>query len=149
MYVEDIMNMIRYIEICVGLGLGLGPFLGSLVYSSLKYEGTIYMFGFLNLFGVVLAFILIPSELNRSDAKVEDEDRDLDEDDEDDLLEDIANTKRSVSWGRVLGNKHAVFALLTCFFGTWAIIDYVGFIATEMVSVYDMADESVGYFFAA
>jgi MFS family permease len=37
MYVEDIMNMIRYIEICVGLGLGLGPFLGSLVYSTLDY----------------------------------------------------------------------------------------------------------------
>ena len=35
MYVEDIMNMIRYIEICVGLGLGMGPFLGSLVYNSL------------------------------------------------------------------------------------------------------------------
>ena len=51
MYVEDIMNMIRYIEICVGLGLGLGPFLGSLVYSSLRYQGTIYLFGFLNLFG--------------------------------------------------------------------------------------------------
>jgi MFS family permease len=37
MYVEDIMNMIRYIEICVGLGLGMGPFLGSLVYGSLQY----------------------------------------------------------------------------------------------------------------
>ena len=35
MYVEDIMNMIRYIEICVGLGLGLGPFVGSLVYKDL------------------------------------------------------------------------------------------------------------------
>jgi len=37
MYVEDIMNMIRYIEICVGLGLGLGPFVGSLVYNKLEY----------------------------------------------------------------------------------------------------------------
>ena len=35
MYVEDILNMIRYIEICVGLGLGLGPFVGSLVYKDL------------------------------------------------------------------------------------------------------------------
>jgi len=58
------MNMIRYIEICVGLGLGLGPFVGSLVYDSLNYQGTIYVFGFLNLFALILAFIMIPSELN-------------------------------------------------------------------------------------
>ena len=32
MYPDDIMNKIRYIEICVGLGLGLGPFIGSIVY---------------------------------------------------------------------------------------------------------------------
>jgi len=56
--------MIRYIEICVGLGLGLGPFVGSLVYDSLNYQGTIYVFGFLNLFALILAFIMIPSELN-------------------------------------------------------------------------------------
>lgn len=69
MYVEDIMNMIRYIEICVGLGLGLGPFLGSLIYNSLKYQGTIYVFGGLNLFALILTFVLIPSELNKSDEE--------------------------------------------------------------------------------
>ena len=35
MYMDDIMNMVRYIEICVGFGLGLGPFLGSIVYNRL------------------------------------------------------------------------------------------------------------------
>jgi len=149
MYVEDIMNMIRYIEICVGLGLGLGPFLGSLVYSNLQYQGTIYLFGFLNLFGVILAFILIPSELNRGDPQVDDEDEIVDEEDEDDLLESMMNAKRQISWGRVLGNRHAFFALLVCFFGTWAIIDYVGFIATELVAVYKLPDDTVGYLFAA
>lgn len=151
MYVEDIMNMIRYIEICVGLGLGLGPFLGSLVYSTLDYQGTIYLFGFLNLFGVILAFILIPNELNRGDdeSKIEEEDEILDEDDEDDLMESIMNSKRTISWGRVLCNRHASFALLVCFFGTWAIIDYTGFIATELVKVYGIPDDTIGYLFAA
>ena len=65
MYVDDITNMIRYIEICVGLGLGLGPFLGSLVYGSLGYEMTIYMFGFLNLFALILSYIMIPNILNQ------------------------------------------------------------------------------------
>lgn len=30
---DDIMRYIGYIEICVGLGLGLGPVLGSVVYT--------------------------------------------------------------------------------------------------------------------
>jgi hypothetical protein len=79
----------------------------------------------LNLFGVILAFILIPSELNAGDdAKVEDEDEILDEDDEDDLMKSLINSKNTISWCRVLGNRHAFFALLVCFFGTWAIVDY-------------------------
>ena len=76
MYVDDIMNMVRYIEICVGLGLGLGPFLGSTVYGTFGYKWTIYMFGFFNLFALILAFILIPNELNKND---------------DTLIEDIEN----------------------------------------------------------
>lgn len=145
MYVEDIMNMIRYIEICVGLGLGLGPFLGSLVYGSLKYQGTIYVFGVLNFIALILAFVLIPNELNETDdAKVEEEeDEILDENDEEYVLEDLQNSKRQIGWGRVLGNRHAFFALAVCFFGTWAIIDYTGFIATELVENpnYKMEDD--------
>ena len=73
----------------------------------------------------------------------------MDEDAEEDLLESIALAKRQVGWGSVLGNRHAFFALAVCFFGTWAIIDYTGFIASEMVKFYKMGDESVGYLFAA
>ena len=33
MYPNDIMNKIWYIEVCVGVGLGMGPFIGSMVYA--------------------------------------------------------------------------------------------------------------------
>jgi len=42
-----------------------------------------------------------------------------------------------------------MFALMTCFFGTWAMIDYTGFIATELLEQYDLGDATVGYLFAA
>ena len=92
---------------------------------------------------LILAFVLIPNELNASDeTKVEDEeDEILDENDEEDVLEDLQMSKRQIGWGQVLGNRHAFFALAVCFFGTWAIIDYTGFIATEMVDVYGTAED--------
>jgi len=58
------MKYIGYIEISVGVGLGLGPSLGSAVYGSLGYEGTMYMFGVLNFVAMVICAFLIPSELN-------------------------------------------------------------------------------------
>lgn len=58
------MKYITYIEITVGVGLGLGPSLGSAVYSFLKYKNTMYMFGFLNLAGLIACFIGIPASLN-------------------------------------------------------------------------------------
>jgi len=38
--------------------------------------------------------------------------------------------------------------LLACFFGTWAVVDYEGFIATELLEKYDIPDANVGYIFA-
>ena len=137
------MNKIRYIEICVGLGLGLGPFLGSLVYAHLQYDGTIYLFGVLNLFGLLASWLLIPAELNATD-KVQDEDA---EEDEEDVLNSMRRQNNTISWGRILGTKGASFAYLTCFFGTFAVIDYVGFIATELVHAKGMGDEQIGYLF--
>ena len=54
-----------------------------------------------------------------------------------------------IKWGHVLTNKHTMSAIFVCFFGTWAIIDYVGFIAEELITSYKMADDVVGYLFAA
>lgn len=58
------MKYITYIEIVVGVGLGLGPAIGSFVYGSLQYSGTMYLFGFINFFGMFICFSCIPSEVN-------------------------------------------------------------------------------------
>merc|ERR1711939_162444 len=110
---DRINEMIRYIEIFVGFGLGAGPFIGSLVYNRLEYEGTIYLFGALNLFALILCCIMLPSELNKGDKDVEESD--LEGETEDDVIESIIRKNRTISWCSVLFNRHAFFALLTCF----------------------------------
>jgi len=48
---------------------------------------TIYMFGFLNLFALILSYIMLPNILNKGSNQTEDDD----EYDEDNILEEINN----------------------------------------------------------
>jgi MFS family permease len=61
---NDLMKYIGYIEIVVGVGLGMGPVIGGLVYGSLKFDGTMYFFGLINTFGLLCCIYLMPNELN-------------------------------------------------------------------------------------
>lgn len=71
---DQVLKYISYIEITVSIGLGLGPALGSLINAQVGYAWTMYFFGFLNLFGLLLCALFIPSELDRK-APVERHDK--------------------------------------------------------------------------
>lgn len=58
------MKYIGYIEIAVGVGGGIGPFLGGQIYPLIGYEYTMYVFTGFCLLGVFLGMCLIPGELN-------------------------------------------------------------------------------------
>lgn len=63
---NEIMKYIGYIEISVGVGLGLGPTIGSVVFKFLGYEDTMYFFGGLNFIALVICCSLIPGALNET-----------------------------------------------------------------------------------
>lgn len=59
------MTYIKYIEISVGLGLGIGPLAGDALYESTdNFALTMYCFGGLNLVTLIICAIMIPNELN-------------------------------------------------------------------------------------
>lgn len=60
------MKYISYIELVVGLGLALGPALGSMVYPHLGYAGTMYFFGSLNFAAMLTCFWCIPGEMDQT-----------------------------------------------------------------------------------
>ena len=60
------MKYIGYIEIVVGLGLGMGPMVGAMVYPFFDYAGTMYFFGLLNIVAMYLCYKMMPDELNKS-----------------------------------------------------------------------------------
>lgn len=69
LYQDQMMKYIGYIEIAIGIGLGMGPTVGSVVYSYVNYDGTMYFFGVINLVGVLICFLLIPGSLNKTISK--------------------------------------------------------------------------------
>lgn len=50
----------------VGMGLALGPALGSVVYTYLDFDGTMYFFGVLNAISMICCFFMIPNSLNKT-----------------------------------------------------------------------------------
>jgi MFS family permease len=65
------MRHIAYVEIAVGLGLGIGPLIGGFLYGRLDYEYTMYCFGGLNLFTMAFIIYYIPSSLNETASEEE------------------------------------------------------------------------------
>jgi hypothetical protein len=43
------------------MGLGIGPSIGSAMFSYLEYAGTMYLFGFFDLIGMLICIFCIPN----------------------------------------------------------------------------------------
>jgi len=57
--------VIMYLEIYVGIGRGLGPIIGSVVYKAFEFEKCMYLFGAFNLVSTLIVIFVYPSVLNK------------------------------------------------------------------------------------
>lgn len=145
---DNLTAAITKIEITVGLGLGLGPFIGGVVYNKLGFKGTMFMFGGLNSFALVMCFVCMPNALNKTAseeemAEFEAELEDLMAYDDD----DANNSRQNITLWTILTNRHSCFSIITCLFGTFNISFWTGFIANTLTDV-GLTDSQVGYVFA-
>lgn len=61
---EDQEKYLGWAEAATGLGLAVGPTLGSLVYNEVGYEWTFVIFGIVLGLGGVLIYMVLPATLN-------------------------------------------------------------------------------------
>eukprot|EP00347_Sterkiella_histriomuscorum_P000894 403374114 len=61
---DDQEKYLGWAEAATGMGLAIGPTLGSLVYEEVQYLYTFVIFGGLLILGGILIFIMLPSRLN-------------------------------------------------------------------------------------
>ena len=157
-YSDDIMKYIGYIEIAVGVGLGAGPTLGSIISVYCTYEVTMYVFGIINTVGLLACIFMIPGELNSS--ATEEEVAEIEQENLEEMLEDtrkptkkscFKSDKHNITWWTILSNKHSMFALATCFLGTFNVVFWSGFIANALTDpmTYKMSEDNVGYVFGS
>ena len=57
--------------------------------------------------------------------------------------------KYNITWWTILSHKHSMFAIFTCFLGTFNIVFWTGFIANALTGTYEMDDSTVGYVFGS
>lgn len=133
---DNIMLYIGYIEIACGVGLGLGPSIGSIVYGLYNYQITMHFFAFLNAIAFLLCLLYIPSELNQTVsleevAELEMYDDDDYSEDERDRREELRN---KISFCTLMTNKGCFFALATMSVGVMNVTFNVGYMPTQIVA---------------
>jgi predicted MFS family arabinose efflux permease len=69
-YPEDKETYIGLAEGCIGIGLMIGPALGSFFYEYLQYKGTFYAFSVLMFVCAIAAIFVLPDNLNNSKINV-------------------------------------------------------------------------------
>jgi predicted MFS family arabinose efflux permease len=138
------MKYIAWIEIIVGLGLGVGPLIGSLVYPILQYRNTMYAFALVDFITMLVSCKLIPSALNETatDKEVEELQKKLQETSE-------PKSKRSIGWCTVLTNRHSFFAILVAFVGTTDLMFFKIFYVLELEHKYGYGESVAGYLLAS
>ena len=80
MYPDDKATVLAYIEVGTGLGMSLGPPLGSFIYSKLGYMWAFYVFAIANIIALYLCAVNIPNRINHISETVvaDDEDEEVD-----------------------------------------------------------------------
>jgi predicted MFS family arabinose efflux permease len=143
-FYDDVLRQISYIELLVGLGLGLGPTIGSVLFTALGYEWTMYAFGFIDLAALVVVQILLPKQMNNM-GTLEDEKAS----DNGALLENEDKKKDiKVTWCLLLKNKHFSYTLLICFFGTINIVYFYGYIGPYLLRL-GCEEKDIGFIIAS
>lgn len=143
---SEMLKYIGYIEICVGVGLGLGPLLSSLVFSALAYEYTMYLFGLLNVAGTILCICCLPGELN---ITLTDEEQAMVDEEIDGLDEKTKNKRIQVTWGSVFFSKTIMLCLFACFVGTVNLQFWTGYLATVFFDLFEIEEDVFGYIIAS
>ena len=65
-FAEEKEKYLGQAEAATGIGLALGPTIGSLMYAQVGYMFTFVIFGVILILGTILAFFMLPQSLNLS-----------------------------------------------------------------------------------
>ena len=127
--------MVGYVLMALGLGLTIGPVLGSLFYGWVGYIGAFYIFA--ALIGVIgtLCTLLLPARMNKPDTPNQDESQNQEN-----------STK--VTYMSIMSNRESFSTVLICIFAFCCTCFVDPILAVRLISL-GMTQNNVGFAFAA
>jgi MFS family permease len=134
---SEIMRYVGYIEISVGLGIAVGPTIGSVVFTYSDYERTMYFFGLINLAGLLACIALLPKSMNET-SEIESQVN------EEKILDKQTQKQKEIGILTILNNKDCAFAVLLLCMGFFDITFFAGFLSIEFVN-HGLNPDYVGY----
>lgn len=168
-FAEDREKYIGYVELSLGIGLMIGPVLGSLFMAITdSFEITFYIFGGLILAGGLFAFIALPNYLNKADIgpnrgitarasvvsigvhQVERNESSDDSDEEDSVRGPDGKKikKKKVTFGLFLAHPRSLFCLLACGASMICLLFFESTLANYLKTAYGISESENGLIFA-
>ena len=134
LYADEMLRLVALSELCIGVGLGLGPVLGSFLSSYLSYKHTMYGFGTLCALTGYLSFVLLPKALNSNP--------------EDEAPKSSSSltteTRKPLTWCSFFANKDILFMCVAALVATFNVVFFYGWITSDL-SHYEWKEEYTGY----
>jgi MFS family permease len=127
---------VGYCQSACGIGLMIGPVLGSMIYGQLGYENTFFTFAGILLASCALVFFILPKRLNKLDA-------DLDALAEDQERSSNHQPAKQVTFSMFLLNTRAMLAVFSSMIAMVFMLFYNSILAVELASM-GVGVDSVG-----
>ena len=153
---KDADQYIGWAEAAAGIGLVLGPCLGSFLFTYTNYLWTFIIFGLLLLIGTIIVFLLLPSRTNSYEREKEQElnnqiqmrqTRETNQM-EYEMEQLLRKEKGAIKYKDFLCNSRCVFTLTACFV-MQVITDFFDpILSNRMESEYHLDEKTIGYIFA-
>ena len=132
---------IGYCQSACGIGLMVGPIMGSMIYSHVGYENTFFIFSGMLLVSCIFVYFILPARLNK-----------LDLDSELQAADDEKNSQvvpaKQVSFKMFLFNTRAMLAVVSSTIAMVFMLFYNGILSVHLQENMDVSSDNVGYIFA-
>lgn len=133
---DDMMLWIGRAEVAIGLGLGIGPWLGQIIFDlfdTRQFEFTMYSFAAINFLAAGFCYSMFPAYLN-----------DVVEQDDDLISEDSYLKKNEITWWNIISIKENAFALASIIFVTYTVYFDEAWISTYLITIPGFEESWVG-----
>jgi uncharacterized membrane protein len=115
----------------------VGPVMGSMIYSSLGYENTFFVFSGILLVSFVIVFFILPNRLNKLDEQLESEATDQERNSQ-------VAPEKEISFKMFIFNARAMLAVFSSMIAMIFMLFYNGILSVHLEKNMGVSQDNIG-----